>query len=215
MQYDPASGQTSVYRGQAEFTNGRALPPLGVVHCSHGRRALEIDTPDGPRILTDRVGEHRLNSPNDIAVAPDGALWFTDGQYEIAVLKARAMEAYVKACPTASVLPFEDSPIAEAASRMPALVSTLCSTPTPDTGTCTARSGESELSGARREARRAGGASGATGAEPDSRRAEKPTTEKPTGGRSPEGNTRPSASRVTTQSMQLTQPSTSVPWIAI
>lgn len=54
-----------------------------------------------------------------------GVAIFTDGQYELAVTKARALEAYVKACPGCSVLTFEDSPIATADQRMPGLVSNL------------------------------------------------------------------------------------------
>ena len=54
-----------------------------------------------------------------------GVAIFTDGQYDIAVLKADAMKAYVEACGTCTVLDYEDSPIAEADQRMPALISTL------------------------------------------------------------------------------------------
>ncbi|GAA3552394.1 substrate-binding domain-containing protein [Microlunatus spumicola] len=54
-----------------------------------------------------------------------GVAIFTDGQYELAVTKARALEAYVQACTGCSVLTFEDSPIATADQRMPGLVSNL------------------------------------------------------------------------------------------
>jgi len=54
-----------------------------------------------------------------------GVAIFTDGQYEIAVEKAKAMEAYVKACKGCTVLSYLDSPIAEADSRMPGLISNL------------------------------------------------------------------------------------------
>lgn len=54
-----------------------------------------------------------------------GVAIFTDGQYELAVTKAKAMEAYFKACSGCKVLSFEDSPIAEADQRMPGLVSNL------------------------------------------------------------------------------------------
>jgi ribose transport system substrate-binding protein len=54
-----------------------------------------------------------------------GVAIFTDGQYDIAVLKADAMQAYIKACSGCSVLDYEDSPIAEADQRMPALISNL------------------------------------------------------------------------------------------
>lgn len=54
-----------------------------------------------------------------------GVAIFTDGQYQLAVTKARAMEAYFRACTTCQVLSFEDSPIADADQRMPGLVSNL------------------------------------------------------------------------------------------
>ncbi|HTL41035.1 MAG TPA: substrate-binding domain-containing protein [Pseudolysinimonas sp.] len=54
-----------------------------------------------------------------------GAVIFTDSQYDIAVLKADAMKAYITACSTCTVLSYEDSPIAEADQRMPSLISTL------------------------------------------------------------------------------------------
>ncbi len=57
-----------------------------------------------------------------------GVAIFTDGQYDIAVLKAQAMKAYIKACSGCSVLDYEDSPIAEADQRMPGIISNLLQT---------------------------------------------------------------------------------------
>lgn len=54
-----------------------------------------------------------------------GVVIMTDSQYQIAVRKAQAMQEYVKLCGTCSVLSYEDSPIADADSRMPALISSL------------------------------------------------------------------------------------------
>lgn len=54
-----------------------------------------------------------------------GVAIFTDGQYAVAVQKAKAMEAYIKACKTCKVLSYQDSPIAEADSRMPGIISNL------------------------------------------------------------------------------------------
>lgn len=54
-----------------------------------------------------------------------GVAIFTDGQYQIAVEKAKAMEAYIKACSGCSVLSYQDSPIADADSRMPGIISNL------------------------------------------------------------------------------------------
>ena len=54
-----------------------------------------------------------------------GVVIFTDTQYEIAVFKARAMEAAIKKCGGCTVLEFVDSPIGESSQRMPQLTTTL------------------------------------------------------------------------------------------
>jgi gluconolactonase len=85
MRWDAETGEVAVHRAEAEFTNGRMRDRDGsVVQCSHGRRRLERESSDGA--LTEIVGhwaEHRLNSPNDVALAPDGSYWFTDPDYGI------------------------------------------------------------------------------------------------------------------------------------
>lgn len=54
-----------------------------------------------------------------------GVVIFTDSQYSIAIYKAKAMEAVIKKCGGCTVLSFEDSPIADSASRMPGLTTSL------------------------------------------------------------------------------------------
>lgn len=54
-----------------------------------------------------------------------GVAIFTDSQYQIAVEKAKAMEAYIKACTGCKVLSYQDSPIADADQRMPGIISNL------------------------------------------------------------------------------------------
>jgi gluconolactonase len=84
LEYDADTGRTEVYRQGVEFTNGRTLDLAGaVVQCSHGRRAVERDTGTGVVTLVDRWAGYRLNSPNDVVVASDGAIWFTDPPYGI------------------------------------------------------------------------------------------------------------------------------------
>jgi gluconolactonase len=65
-------------------TNG--LEPAGaglVLAADSGDRAIAlIDARTGSkRILVDRFDGKRLNSPNDLVVGPDGAIWFTDPPY--------------------------------------------------------------------------------------------------------------------------------------
>ena len=84
LEFDAATGQTAVYREAVEFTNGRTLDLAGnVVQCSHGRRSVETEIDGVAHTLVDHWGEHRLNSPNDVVVASDGTIWFTDPSYGI------------------------------------------------------------------------------------------------------------------------------------
>ncbi|WP_238005422.1 SMP-30/gluconolactonase/LRE family protein [Dactylosporangium sp. AC04546] len=84
LEYDAGTGRTTAYREDAGFANGRTLDLDGaVVECSHGRRAVERDDGAGPVTVVDSWQGRRLNSPNDVVVAADGAIWFTDPPYGI------------------------------------------------------------------------------------------------------------------------------------
>ncbi len=85
LQFDPATGAGTVFRDDAEYTNGRTLDlEHRVVQCSHGRRAIEREDAAGPVVIVDRWGaDVRFNSPNDVVVARDRAIWFTDPPYGI------------------------------------------------------------------------------------------------------------------------------------
>ncbi len=54
-----------------------------------------------------------------------GAVIFTDSAYAIAIAKSDAMAAVIKACTTCKVLSVEDTPLADAANRMPQLTTSL------------------------------------------------------------------------------------------
>jgi gluconolactonase len=84
LEFHAASGRTHVHRENVEFTNGRTLDREGrVVQCSHGRRCVEYEVDGEPQTIVDRWGTYRLNSPNDVVVASDGTIWFTDPPYGI------------------------------------------------------------------------------------------------------------------------------------
>lgn len=84
LEWEAATGEVTTFRHPAEFANGRALDREGrVIQCSHGRRAIEREGVSGPEVLVDRWSGGRFNSPNDLAVASDGAIWFTDPPYGI------------------------------------------------------------------------------------------------------------------------------------
>ncbi len=73
-------GQVTAAIDGTFFMNGNALDADGrLVHCEHGRRCISRSDDSGnvEPIVTHYQGR-RLNSPNDITVAADGAIWFTD-----------------------------------------------------------------------------------------------------------------------------------------
>jgi len=65
-------------------SNGLLFAPDGsLLIANHGTRAVErMDLASGQRTtVASRFDGHRLNSPNDLALAPDGTLYFTDPPY--------------------------------------------------------------------------------------------------------------------------------------
>ncbi|PZF65582.1 SMP-30/gluconolactonase/LRE family protein [Curtobacterium sp. MCPF17_047] len=84
LQWSATDGTVSVYADGVEFTNGRTLDPDGsVVQCSHGHRRVERDRDGVVTPITTRWGAVAYNSPNDVVVARDGSVWFTDPAYGI------------------------------------------------------------------------------------------------------------------------------------
>ena len=84
MEYHLATGQASQYRADVEFTNGRTLDKDGsILQCSHGRRSIERDRDGVIENVIDNFNGKRFNSPNDLIVASDGSIWFTDPPYGI------------------------------------------------------------------------------------------------------------------------------------
>lgn len=85
MRWDEATGATGVLRAPAGYTNGNTVDREGrLVSCEHGGRCVSRTEHDGRRVvLADRWRGKRLNSPNDVVVARDGAVWFTDPAYGI------------------------------------------------------------------------------------------------------------------------------------
>lgn len=84
LEFDAATRQSREYATGVEFTNGRTLDHDGsVVQCSHGRRRVERDRDGTVTSVVDSFEGHRLNSPNDVVVARDGSIWFTDPPYGI------------------------------------------------------------------------------------------------------------------------------------
>lgn len=83
--WDECSGATSVFRSPSHHANGHARDRLGrLVSCEHLTRRVTRTEYDGTiTVLCDRIEGKRLNSPNDVVVASDGAIYFTDPPFGI------------------------------------------------------------------------------------------------------------------------------------
>ncbi|HKJ84606.1 MAG TPA: SMP-30/gluconolactonase/LRE family protein [Spirochaetia bacterium] len=75
----------SVFRRPSNNANGNTLDGEGrLVTCEHGARRVTRTEHDGSiTVLADRVDGQRFNSPNDVVVARDGSVWFSDPDYGI------------------------------------------------------------------------------------------------------------------------------------
>ena len=75
-----ADGALSVHRRPAGQPNGLAIDRDGQVYAAErGERRLTRQAPDGTlTVLADRFEGKRLNSPNDLVLKSDGAVYFTD-----------------------------------------------------------------------------------------------------------------------------------------
>ena len=85
LRWDEGSGQVSVFRSPSQYANGNTLDRQGrLVTCEHLTRRVTRTEHDGSiTVIADRVDGKRFNSPNDVIVASDGAIWFTDPTYGI------------------------------------------------------------------------------------------------------------------------------------
>lgn len=85
LRFDELNGSVSVFREPAGFANGNTRDGLGrLVTCEQGSRQVVRTEHDGTRVvLADRFDGKRLNSPNDVVVADDGGVWFSDPTYGI------------------------------------------------------------------------------------------------------------------------------------
>lgn len=85
MRWDEATGQVGEFRKPSTYANGATRDRQGrLVHCEHGGRRITRTEYDGTiTVVMDRFEGKRLNSPNDVIVASDGAIWFTDPVFGI------------------------------------------------------------------------------------------------------------------------------------
>ena len=85
MRFDEATGAWGVFRGPSNFSNGLARDRQGrLLACEHlGRRVTRTEYDGRITVLAESYNGKRLNSPNDIVVQGNGAIWFTDPPFGI------------------------------------------------------------------------------------------------------------------------------------
>ncbi|MHB1304656.1 MAG: SMP-30/gluconolactonase/LRE family protein [Acidiphilium sp.] len=85
MRWLEEDGHVSVFRSPSHYSNGNTRDREGrLVTCEHDSRRVTRTELDGRiTVLMDDHGGRKLNAPNDVVVASDGAIWFTDPGYGI------------------------------------------------------------------------------------------------------------------------------------
>ncbi len=85
LKWSAEDGSVTTWQSPSNFSNGHTLDNEGrIVQCSHGARAvLRVEHDGSVSTLVSHFGTGRLNSPNDVVVASDGAIWFSDPPYGI------------------------------------------------------------------------------------------------------------------------------------
>ncbi len=85
MRWSEVSGRVDVFRSPSNNSNGNTRDMQGrLVTCEHLTRRVTRTEYDGSiTVIADRFDGKRLNSPNDVVVARDGSIWFTDPPFGI------------------------------------------------------------------------------------------------------------------------------------
>ncbi|CAM3094960.1 SMP-30/gluconolactonase/LRE family protein [Methylobacterium mesophilicum] len=86
LRWDEETGAVGTFRRPSGFANGNTRDRQGrLVTCEHGgRRVVRTEYDGSLTVLADAFEGRRLNSPNDLVIAREGAVWFTDPTFGIA-----------------------------------------------------------------------------------------------------------------------------------
>ena len=78
-------GRVTEFRRPAGNSNGNTFDHEGrQISCEHGgRRVVRYNSDGSETVIADSFEGKRLNSPNDVVVAADNSIWFTDPPYGI------------------------------------------------------------------------------------------------------------------------------------
>lgn len=85
LKWEEETGKVSVFRKPAGYANGMTRDRQGrLIVAEHGRRVTRTEYDGSITVLIDKFEGKKLNSPNDVVVASDDSIWFTDPPYGIA-----------------------------------------------------------------------------------------------------------------------------------
>src|SRR6187455_2324230 len=95
-------GHVSVFRSPSNFSNGNTFDPQGrQLSCEHAsRRVVRYEHDGSVTVIAERFQGKRLNSPNDVVVHRDGAVWFTDPPYGAQLYEGGASRVPQRELPT-------------------------------------------------------------------------------------------------------------------
>src|SRR4030095_14998957 len=85
MRWINEDSRVTTFRNPSGYSNGNTFDYEGrQLSCEHGGRRVARYERDGTvTTIADKFQGKKLNSPNDIVVAPDSGIWFTDPFYGI------------------------------------------------------------------------------------------------------------------------------------
>jgi len=95
-------GRVSVFRSPSNFSNGNTFDREGrQLACEHAtRRVVRYEHDGSVTVIAESFQGKRLNSPNDVVVHRDGAIWFTDPPYGAQLYEGGTTRAPQRELPT-------------------------------------------------------------------------------------------------------------------
>jgi gluconolactonase len=84
LRFDPQTRGSSLYRENTNNANGLMMDSNGTLFACEGggRRVVRYESDGSTTVLADGFEGQKFNIPNDLAIDPQGRVWFTDPFYE-------------------------------------------------------------------------------------------------------------------------------------
>jgi gluconolactonase len=96
LRYDEESGQVTTFRSPSNYSNGNTRDRQGrLITCEHAGRLIRTEHDGTTTVLAETFQGKKLNSPNDVVVHKDDAIWFTDPPYGLSDYVGRARKPEV------------------------------------------------------------------------------------------------------------------------